>query len=120
MNGVVAFNMDDLIRFKEKYPDQNRILVRPDTVPDDIGMIFECDGMITGRGGATSHSAVTAGRLGKTCVVSCRAMKVLEDEKRCIINDVEFKPGDPIAIDGRLGKIRRGHFPIDFTPLELP
>jgi len=120
MNGIVSFDMDDLIRYRERFPDQNQILIRPDTVLDDIGMIFECDGLLTARGGATSHAAVTAVRLGKTCIVNCRVLKVIEKEERCLIGGEVFCSGDKIAIDGRLGHIYKGHFPIEFTLLALP
>jgi len=91
MNGLAAFNMRDLEVLTKKYPRKNKILIRPDTVPDDIAMIFECDGLLTARGGVTSHAAVTAAQLGKTCVVSCRQLIVIEHERRCFINKAEFK-----------------------------
>ena len=109
LNGIVAFDLADLQRITTDFSDAAKILIRPDTVPDDIGMIFESDGLLTARGGAASHAAVTAVRLGKTCVVNCRVLKVMEHEKKCIINGVEFHVGDRIGIDGRLGKIFRGH-----------
>ena len=117
MNGIVAFDMEDLKLFAEKYPDKNKILIRPDTVPDDIEMIFECDGLLTARGGVTSHAAVTAVQLGKTCVVNCRALIVREEEKECIINEVVFHPGDEIAIDGHLGNVYKGNYPISLEQL---
>lgn len=121
MNGVVVFDEQDLEEFSKEKTGNNRILVRPDTVPDDIGMIFECNGLLTARGGAASHAAVTAVRLGKTCVVNCRMLTVLDKEKRCIINGIEFRPGDKIAIDGRSGHIYKGNHPIGMAaPLELP
>lgn len=121
MNGIVVFSQKDLEKFGQETPDTNRVLVRPDTVPDDIGMIFECDGLLTARGGAASHAAVTAVRLGKTCVVNCRMLTVFEKERRCIINGCEFRAGDPIAIDGRSGHIFKGHYSIGMAaPLELP
>nr|HPQ42327.1 PEP-utilizing enzyme [bacterium] len=118
---IVVFDAQDLEKFGREHPDADLVLVRPDTVPDDIGMIFECNGLLTARGGAASHAAVTAVRLGKTCVVNCRVLTVLEKEKRCIINGVEFHPGDKIAIDGRSGHIYKGNYPIGMAaPLELP
>jgi len=110
LNGILAFDMDDLKEFKD-LPD-NKILVRPDTVPDDIGMIFECNGLITARGGATSHAAVTAVRLEKTCVVNCSQLIVNEREKTCTVNGVVLKPGDKIAIDGNLGNIYLGNYKV--------
>ncbi|HEX2768221.1 MAG TPA: PEP/pyruvate-binding domain-containing protein [Geobacteraceae bacterium] len=115
LNGILVFNMEDLLEYAARFPDRKRILVKPDTVPDDIEMIFECDGLLTARGGATSHAAVTAGRLGKICVVNCKVLQVMEAEKRCFIGGEEFHSGDEIAIDGRLGNIYRGNYPVGYA-----
>jgi pyruvate,orthophosphate dikinase len=112
LSGVLAFDMKDLKILKQKYPKGSVILVRPDTVPDDIPLIFNCDGLITGKGGTTSHAAVAAAGLGKVCIVSCKGLKVNEDDKSCIINGHEFKAGDPISIDGELGNVYYGNYEI--------
>ena len=117
MNGIVAIDNNDLIALNKNFPGEKLILVRPDTVPDDIGMIFECDGLLTAKGGATSHAAVTAVRLGKTCVVNCTDMVVNDILKECVINEFVFKPGDKIAIDGYNGNIFKGHYPIETTEI---
>jgi pyruvate,orthophosphate dikinase len=119
MNGIVAFDTEDLEMLAEKYPQKNKILIRPDTVPDDIAMIFECDGLLTARGGVTSHAAVTAAQLGKTCVVNCRQLIVMEKKKKCVINKVEFRTGDEIAIDAHLGNIYKGNYPISSEQINL-
>ncbi|HPE85787.1 MAG: PEP/pyruvate-binding domain-containing protein [Bacteroidales bacterium] len=110
LNGILVFNMEDMQLRKSAAPNEHYILVRPDTVPDDIGMIFECDGLITARGGVTSHAAVAASRLGKVCIVNCREMVVSESEQFCEINGVVLNSGDKVAIDGSLGIIYSGHY----------
>jgi len=119
MNGIVVFDMKDLEECSRRCPGEKRILVRPDTVPDDIDMVFECEGLLTSRGGATSHAALTAARLGKTCIVNCQALRVNDREKKCNINGHEFRPGGRIAIDGRLGHIYGRHYPIVMESVNL-
>ena len=113
MNGRVAFNARQIEELRKQYPGENVILVRPDTVPDDIGMIFDCDGLLTARGGATSHAAVTAVRLGKVCVVSCDGLDVDIDDEFGNINGHPLHQGDKIAIDGTLGLVYLGHYPVE-------
>lgn len=109
LSGVIAFDMDDIEKIQAQNPKDKIILLRPDTVPDDIPLIFNCDGLITAKGGATSHAAVTAASLGKVCIVSCKSLKVNDLEKKCIFNGTEsFRSGDWISIDGNLGSIYEG------------
>lgn len=114
LSGILVFDMEDLEKLAKEHPGKKLILVRPDTVPDDIPMIFRCDGLITGKGGATSHAAVTAGSLGKVCVVSCRGLRVNEADKLCMINGVQFRSGDSISIDGNLGNIYEGSYDVEY------
>jgi pyruvate, orthophosphate dikinase len=118
INGIVAIDMEDLLNLGKSNPGERLILLRPDTVPDDIGIIFECDGLLTAKGGATSHAAVTAVRLGKICVVNCTDLIVNDVKKECTINGTVLKPGDKIAIDGHLGNVFSGHYPVESTEIK--
>ncbi len=113
LNGLCAFNPQQIESLRKQFPDEHVILVRPDTVPDDIGMIFDCDGLLTARGGATSHAAVTAVRLGKVCVVSCDGLEVDVNDEFGAINGHPLHRGDKIAIDGNLGLAYLGHYPVE-------
>lgn len=120
MNGLAAFDEKDIEKLRVSKADElHVILIRPDTVPDDIGMVFACDGLLTARGGATSHAAVTAVRLGKTCVVNCADLFVDEMNNFCKLNGNIIRSGDPIAIDGNLGNVYSGHYPIEKTTEDL-
>ena len=113
LNGLCAFNPQQIESLRKQFPDEHVILVRPDTVPDDIGMIFDCDGLLTARGGATSHAAVTAVRLGKVCVVSCDGLEVDVNDEFGAINGHPLRMNDKIAIDGNLGLAYLGHYPVE-------
>lgn len=112
LNGVVIFDQDDLIKLRKTDKDQNAVLVRPDTVPDDIEIMLDCEGLLTARGGTTSHAAVTAGNLGKIGVVNCANMIVHEKKKKFMISGNNFSVFDQIAIDGNNGIIYRGNYPV--------
>lgn len=112
LSGIVSFDMEDLVKNREKYPQEKQILIRPDTVPDDIQMIFICDGLVTSRGGVTSHAAVAAEKLGKVCIVNCRSLVVDDQRKVGEINGFILRTGDPIAIDGKVGSIYAGHYSV--------
>ena len=108
MSGRVVFNLDEMHQWKKREPDTSLILVRGDTVPDDIAEINEANGLLTGRGGSTSHAAIVAHRLGKTCVVGCSNLTCMEKESKCSIEQTVLKTGDWVSIDGREGSIYAG------------
>ena len=112
LSGSVAFSHDDVDRLRREKPDRPLILLRPDTVPEDIGLVLAVDGLLTARGGATSHAAVTAKRIGKCCVVNLRDLIVSETERVARIRGHALRAGDSIAIDGRVGAVYLGDHPV--------
>src|SRR5208337_5659671 len=100
-------------RIKKECPAKPVILIRSDTVPDDIHEISVADGVLTAKGGATSHAAIVAHRLEKTCVVGVSQMTVRDSEKTCAINGHPVKTGESISIDGRSGAIYSGTLEVE-------
>lgn len=119
LSGKVAFTSNDIQELRSGEPGCSVILVRPDTVPEDFSLIAQADGLLTARGGCTSHAAVAAQRLGKTCVVNCRALRVEEGRQRAELNGKRFRFGDSLSIDGRQGTIYRGKFPVEYEDIVL-
>jgi pyruvate,orthophosphate dikinase len=111
-SGRVAIDMEQIDDLLERAPDDPILLLRPDTVPEDIAMITRVAGLLTARGGATSHAAVTAKRLGKTAVVDCRALEVYEHQGIARLAGAELKAGDWLSIDGRTGNMFLGRVPL--------
>ena len=108
MSGRIVFSLDEIDRWRKLEPETLLILVRGDTVPDDIREIYAADGLLTARGGVTSHAAVVAHRLEKTCVVGCGNMVCNEKEKTCLFDQTLFHSGDHLSIDGRQGSVHQG------------
>jgi pyruvate, orthophosphate dikinase len=112
ISGRVVFTVEEIDSWRDTEPDILLILARRDTVPDDIREIYASDGLLTARGGLTSHAAVVAHRLEKTCVVGCESLVCDEIKKECLINNVVIRSGDFISIDGQGGAIYRGRMPV--------
>jgi len=112
LSGRAVFTEDNIRQLRREDPDTPLILVRQDTVPEDIREISQADGLLTARGGQTSHASLVALRLDKTCVVGCKNLKVFETEQRCEISKQIIRFGDKISIDGRKGLFLRGHHPV--------
>jgi pyruvate,orthophosphate dikinase len=115
MAGRVVYNLKEIRQWREAEPETALVLIRGDTVPDDIMEINEADGLLTARGGSTSHAAIVAHRLGKTCVVGTFNLICMEKESSCTINQVSLKAGAWIGIDGRKGSIYSGKMRIKKT-----
>jgi pyruvate,orthophosphate dikinase len=110
-SGRAAVNAEQIDRLLEEAPEESIVLLRPDTVPEDIAMIARVDAILTARGGATSHAAVTAKRLGKTAVVDCLELEVIEHRGTVRLAGIELDAGDWLSIDGRTGNIFLGRIP---------
>lgn len=105
MSGRIVFDLKEIDHWRAEEPETFLILIRRDTVPDDIREIYAADALLTARGGVTSHAAVVAYRLGKTCIVGCGNLICKEKEKSCRFNELTFKSGDYISIDGSEGSV---------------
>ena len=81
------------------------VLVRLETSPEDIEGMAHAQGILTARGGMTSHAAVVARGMGTCCVAGCGALRVDEEAKTATIGDVVFHEGDWMSIDGSTGKV---------------
>ncbi|MFH1681879.1 MAG: PEP/pyruvate-binding domain-containing protein [Candidatus Eisenbacteria bacterium] len=115
ISGRVAHSEKDIDELWKRYPDSKIILIRANTVPEDMHMIFLADGLLTSRGGATSHAAVVAQRIGRTCVVGCRALHVDERAGKTTAGDKEIRSGDFISINGFDGSIYVGRHDVKQT-----
>jgi len=82
------------------------ILIREETTPDDIHGITSAQGVLTARGGITSHAAVVARGLGKPCVSGCESLTINKGE--CKIGKFTFKEGDMLTINGSTGEVIKG------------
>lgn len=103
LSGLAVFSMENIALLRREKPDVPLILIRQDTVPEDIKEISMVDGLLTARGGQTSHASVVATQMEKTCVVGCKTLKVYEAKECCEINDHIIRFGDEVSIDGRKG-----------------
>lgn len=113
MAGRAVFTMEDIRHYRKAEPQTHLILIRRDTVPDDIVEVSASDGLLTARGGATSHAAIVAYRLGKTCVVGCVDMLFYEKQKRFVLCDRTVRSGDFITIDAVCGAVYEGKMEIN-------
>ena len=87
------------------------ILIREETKPEDVPAFFESVGILTSRGGKTSHAAVVARGMGKPCIVGCSTLKIDYENKRCSVDGKTVLEGDAITIDGSSGIVYIGDIP---------
>ena len=96
---------------------EKAILVRLETSPEDLAGMVAAEGILTARGGMTSHAAVVARGMGKCCVSGCAEIKVDEDAKTLAVGEYVFKEGDYISLDGSTGEVLKGQ--VKTVPPEL-
>ncbi len=104
--GKAVFTADDAVAWAEK--GEKVVLVRLETSPEDITGMKSAQGILTVRGGMTSHAAVVARGMGKCCVSGCGDIVMDEENKRFTLGGKEFHEGDFISIDGTTGNIYDG------------
>jgi len=105
-SGKVVFSAEDAKEWAER--GEKVVLVRLETSPEDIEGMKAAQGILTVRGGMTSHAAVVARGMGKCCVSGCGEMKMDEENKRFELAGKTYKEGDWISIDGSTGNIYDG------------
>jgi pyruvate,orthophosphate dikinase len=106
LSGRVAQSAEEIERLSRQFPGDPIILLRPDTVPDDVHLVLRAEGVLTALGGATSHAAVITQLLGKTCVVGCRQLEIVNGAMT--LGGRPLTPGDHLSISGLDGSVYLG------------
>ena len=108
-SGQVVFTADDAVRWSGK--GTRVVLVRKETVPDDIHGMYVAEGVLTATGGMTSHAAVVGRQMGKPSVVGASAVQVDENTKQLTIGKHVLGEGDALSFDGLTGEVKVGQVP---------
>ena len=106
--GKVVFTAEDAKRIGKGGEGERVVLVRLETTPEDIEGMVASQGILTVRGGMTSHAAVVARGMGTCCVSGCGEIKIDEEKKEFSLGGYTFHEGDYISLDGTTGKIYKG------------
>ena len=117
--GVVAFDADTAERWARE-DGKAVIMVRPETRPDDVHGMFAAEGIVTSRGGRTSHAALVARQFGKPAVVGVEALEIDLDDREARIGDLTIREGDTISIDGLRGEVYLGALPTVVSNIQDP
>jgi pyruvate,orthophosphate dikinase len=107
--GRAVFDADTAVEWVAR--GERVVLVRVETSPDDFHGMAVAQGILTARGGATSHAAVVARQIGKPCVAGCHELTVDYRTKTASANDITFAEGDWISVDGSTGEVFVGALP---------
>ena len=112
--GKIVFTADDAVEWNAR--GEKVVLVRLETSPEDITGMKAAQGILTVRGGMTSHAAVVARGMGTCCVSGCGDINMDEENKKFTLAGIEFHEGDELSIDGSTGNIYQGLIPtVDAT-----
>jgi pyruvate,orthophosphate dikinase len=106
--GQIVFSAEDAVKYHASGAYRSIILVRGETTPEDIAGMEVASGILTSRGGMTSHAAVVTRGMGKCCVAGAGDLKVSEANKELRVKDHVFKQGDWISLDGTTGRVIKG------------
>jgi pyruvate,orthophosphate dikinase len=108
-SGVVVFDADEAVKMAAT---RKVILVRPETNPDDIHGLVAAGGVLTSRGGMTSHAAIVARGMGKPAVVGAEGVRIDLEAKQFVAGTAAVRQGELITIDGSTGEIMLGEIPV--------
>ena len=107
--GKIAFSAEEAV--ERKNAGEKVVLVRLETSPEDIEGMYAAEGVLTARGGMTSHAAVVARGMGECCVAGCGELKIDEEKKVVVIGGKKYTKDDYICLDGSSGNIYAGQLP---------
>lgn len=116
--GQVVFTADEAVAWKKD--GKKTVLVRVETTPDDVHGMIAAEGVLTAKGGATSHAAVVARGMGKPCVAGCEVLLIDRRAKTASIAGKPLREGDWITIDGTTGNVVLGALTLIPAPTTLP
>src|SRR4030095_15188136 len=107
--GRVVFHAEDAVEWKNR--GERVVLCRIETSPDDIRGMDAAQGILTARGGMTSHAALVARQMGKVCVAGCEVLNIDSAARILKVDEAVLKEGDWISIDGSTGEVFKGEIP---------
>lgn len=117
--GVAAFDADTAEKWARE-DGKDVIMVRPETRPDDVHGMLAAKGIVTSRGGRTSHAALVARQFGKPAVVGVEALEIDLDHREARVGDLTIREGAEISIDGMLGEVYLGVLPTVVPDIDDP
>ena len=107
--GRIVFHAEDAVEWKKR--GERVVLCRVETSPDDIRGMDAAQGILTARGGMTSHAALVARQMGKVCVAGCEVLHIDNAARMLKVDEASLREGDWISIDGSTGEVFNGEIP---------